>query len=240
MPSEIDRLLRSLLAPKVEVPRADPQLEHDITNRWAARHQAIARREGWFARALTPRLAAAFASLLLVIVGACVLPTRYDVPLGLSVEITVPGDELPHQAIADFVRERGEASEVEVFVRIHESRGEPASEPRTLMRIHMWDQNLAVGELEHELRDAFPDELRLATIAETPLEGEVETIWGRRIAHRAFRVALRRADLEQARAQLLAQLKAQGITGEAVSVEVRELPDGGREFKVERRLAPRD
>lgn len=239
MPSEIDHLLRSLLAPKVEVPRADPQLERDVTARWAARHQAIARPHSWLARALTPRLAAAFASLLLVIVGACVLPTRYDVPLGLSVEIASPA-ELPHQAIADFVRERGEASEVEVFVRIHETRGEPASEPRTQMRIHMWDQNLAVGELEHELRDAFPEELRLATIAETPLEGEVETIWGRRIAHRAFRVALRRADLEQARAQLLVQLNAQGITGEAVSVQVTERPDGGREFKVERRLAPRD
>jgi hypothetical protein len=234
MPSDIDRLLRRIHAPVIEVPAADPKLERDTIARWSARHGQASRR-GWFMRGASLRLAFAFAGLLLVIVGACVLPTSYEVPLGLSVEITSPA-ELPHAAIVEFVRERGDASEIEVFVRRHEGHGEPAierSEPQTQMQIHMWDQDLAVGELEHELREAFPEELRDATIVETPLEGELETIWGRRIAHRAFHVALREADIEQAREHLLIQLRAQGLTAEQVVVEVNDRPDGRREIRVE-------
>jgi hypothetical protein len=232
MPSEIDRLLRRIHAPRVEPPSADPKLERDVIARWSAHWsgpQGGSPRGWWFS---TPRLAIALAAVLLVIVGACVLPTSYDVPLGLSVEITTTA-ELPHQAIAEFVREQGEAREIEVFVRRHASASERASESQTQMLIHMWDQNLAVGELEQQLRDAFPEELRDATIVETPLAGEVETIWGRRIAHRAFHVALREADLEQARTQLLAQLHAQGLTAEQVVVEVSDRPDGRREIRVE-------
>ena len=227
MPSEIDRLLHDLHAPPVEVPAADVELERDVIARWAAQHEAATPR-GWFVS--LPKLAGALAAGVLAIVGACVLPTSYDVPLGLSVEITTRA-ELPHEAIAEFVREQGDAGEVDVFVR--RQLGDHADEPQTQMLIRMWDQNLAVGELEHELREAFPDELRDATIRETPLEGEVETIWGRRIAHRAFHVALREADLEQARAHLLVQLRAQGVTAEQVVVEVQDRPDGRREIKVQ-------
>lgn len=233
MPSEIERLLERIHAPTVEVPTADPELERELVARVAALHregqhgrEAQPSFVGWLPR-LSPRLAVAVGATLLAIVGACVLPTSYDVPLGLSVQITTDA-ELPHAEIAEYVRERGEASEVDVFVR----RSDHDGEAETQMLIRMWDQNLAVGELEHELREVFP-ELDDATIVETALEGEIETVWGRRIAHRAFHLSLRQADLEQARAQLLAQLRAQGLTAEQVVVEVRDRPDGRREIKVE-------
>jgi hypothetical protein len=231
MPSEIDRLLRRIYGPGVEVPTADPELERDVLARWFAHHGAAG--SGW---AGLQRFAVAFAAVLLAIVGACVLPTSYDVPLGLSVEITSSG-ELPHEAIVEFVHERGDAGEIEVFVHRSERRGDrPLDrqvEPQTQMLIRMWDQDLAVGELEHELREAFPEELQHATIIETPLAGELETIWGRRIAHRTFHVALRDADVEQARAHLLVQLQAQGVSAEQVVVEINDRPNGMREVKVE-------
>jgi hypothetical protein len=231
MPSEIERLLGRIHAPTVAPPVEDPELERSVVARWSARHGGAGSR-GWFMSGLTARLVVAFAAMLLMIVGACVLPTSYDVPLGLAVEI-ISTAELPHTAIAEYVHERGEASQIEVFVRRHATQeGEHASE-QTQMTIRMWDQSLAVGELEQELREAFPEQLRDATIVETPLEGEVETVWGRRIAHRAFHVALRDADLEQAREHLLVQLRAQGVTAEQVVVEVKDRPDGRREFRIE-------
>jgi hypothetical protein len=230
MPSEIDRLLRHIHAPSVEVPTADPEREREAVERWLARHGGSTPAWGW---GLLPRFALAFAALLLVIVGACVLPTSYDVPLGLSVEITT-ADELPHTAIVEFVHERGEAGEIEVFVHRRETRGSGQHvEPQTQMVIRMWDQSLAVGEIEQELREAFPEELQHATIVETPLEGEIETIWGRRIAHRTFHMALRDVDVEQARAHLLVQLEAQGLDAEEVVVEVNDRPNGMREVRVE-------
>jgi hypothetical protein len=219
-------------APRVEPPSSNPELERELLDRFSARHDAEHRRSWWFALGWN-RLAVAIAAVLLVIVGACVLPTSYDVPLGLSVEIITTAD-LPHAEIvelAQFVRERGEASEVEVIMR----RSEHAGTQETQMLIRMWDQSLAVGELEHELREAFPElgDASVSTIIETPLEGEIETVWGRRIAHRAFHVALREADIEQARANLLAQMAAKGLAAEQFVVEFNDRPDGRREIKVE-------
>src|SRR5690606_24986268 len=221
-------------APKIEVPGPDPELERELLARLVgpSQRETSSSRWGWWGwLELRARLAVAVAAVLLVIVGACVLPTSYDVPLGLSVEISTHA-ELPHAEIAEFVRERGDASEVDVFVRRSEHAG-TREQAETQMLIRMWDQDLAIGELEHQLREAFPDALRDATIVETPLEGEVETIWGRRIAHRAVHLSLREADLAQARAQLPAPLRAQGLTAEQVVVEVRDRPDGRREIKVE-------
>jgi len=85
--------------------------EDEVVARWAARYGSpVADADGrslgwlgWFNRGLGPRLAVAFAAALLVVVGACVLPTSYYISLGLAVEITTDA-ELPHAEIAEFAR----------------------------------------------------------------------------------------------------------------------------------------
>ncbi|KIG14856.1 hypothetical protein DB30_06310 [Enhygromyxa salina] len=176
------------------------------------------------------RLAVALAAMLMAIVGACVLPTSYEIPLGISVEIRVAAGELDSaQEIANYVQARSNAAEVDVLMREVVGAG---SGPQFVMMIRLWDHELALGEIELELREQFP-ELEGAEIIETPLEGEIETIWARRLANRAFSLSLREVDVEQARAQLLLELQAQGFEDDEVVVEVRDREDGQREVEVQ-------
>ncbi|PRQ02118.1 hypothetical protein ENSA5_25770 [Enhygromyxa salina] len=244
MPSDpsTKELLRELHAPRVDPPPLRPSAEQAAVSAWAARYAqpggagAGAKETrgggvGLLALLVSHRVALAFGALMVAIVGACVLPTSYDIPLGLSVEIRpADGERLPASEIARYVRERSDAAEVDVLVREQVQAG--GGEPQTLMQIRLWDQGLALGEIEPELREQFPA-LADAEIVETALEGEIDTIWARRLAHRAFRVSLREADLEEARAQLLADLHSRGFKDEEVVVKVRDLEDGGREIEVE-------
>lgn len=245
MPSKLStkRLLRELHAPRVVPPSASARAEAEAVSAWAARHgqKPGAPREGagqtggvgLLGLLVGHRVGLAFGALLMAIVGACVLPTSYDIPLGLSVEIrAAQGERLPAQEIARYVRERSDASEVDVLVREQLHEGDGGGHPQTLMQIRLWDQGLALGELEPELRERFPA-LADAEIIETALEGEIETIWARRLAHRAFRVSLREADLEQAREHLLLELHSRGFEDDEVVVKVRDHDDGHREIEVQ-------
>jgi hypothetical protein len=175
------------------------------------------------------RLAVALSVMLMAIVGACVLPTSYDIPLGTSVEIRVLAGELSSaQEIAKYVQDRSNAAEVDVLMR----EVDGGDGPQFVMMIRLWDHELALGEIGPELREQFP-ELEGAEIIETPLEGEIETIWARRLANRAFSLSLREADVEQARAQLILELQSRGFEADEIVVEVRDLEDGHREVEVQ-------
>ena len=242
MPSDpmdaIEQELALIHRPRVEVPtreRDDDPLERELLAEWAARYgesdEPAAWRSGlhaglWMLLA-THRLAVACFALLVVLAGACALPTSYEVPLGLSVEIRARAGSLPAEDIARYVQERAVASEVDVIVR--ELLLDDQLESH--MQIRLWDQNLALGEIEGELRETFPS-LAAAEIEEHALEGEVETFWGRRLAHVAFDVSLREDDVEEARIDLLARLQAQGFEASEVTVNVRERDDGHREVEV--------
>src|SRR5690606_26587710 len=139
-------------------------------------------------------IALAVAGTLLAVLGACVLPTAYDIPLGLSLEIrAASGERIPVQELSHYVEARSDATQIDIMMR---EVVLDAGSPQMQLSIRLWDQNLALGELEPELRERFPA-LANAEIIETPLEGEIETIWARRLAHRAFAVSLRDADVEQ-------------------------------------------
>lgn len=247
MPSEsstdlVERELAELHRPRVEPPAPDERLEAELLSSWAARYarphagvESPRSREGvragvwvgvWSALA-GHRLALACFALFVVLAGACVLPTSLDVPLGLAVEIRSSSGALPAQDIARYVQSRAEAGKVDVIVRELVRDGEPESH----MQIRLWDQSLALGELEHELRVEFPA-LADAEIDERALEGEVETIWGRRLAHRAFDLSLRETDVEQARLELLVRLQQQGFDEDEITVKVRDRDDGHREVEV--------
>jgi hypothetical protein len=230
----IERELRDLHAPRVEMPSPSPASEEAAVAAWARRHQRQDHRgltqPRMFGLLAAHRAAVAIAGTLLAVVGACVLPTSYDIPLGLSVEIrAASGEELPVEQLTRYVHERSDAAGVEVMMREIVLDG---ATPQMQLSIRLWDQNLALGELEPELREQFPA-LANAEILETPLEGEIETIWGRRLAHRAFAISLRDADIEQARQALLLDLQSRGHEADQIEVEVRDHDDGRLEIQVQ-------
>jgi hypothetical protein len=237
--SSIERALRELHAPRFDPPSPSPAHEDAVLAAWTRRHadQAQGQTASRLFGLLAPhRMAVALAGtlgMLFAVVGACVLPTSYDIPLGLSLEIrAASGDRLPVQELSHYVHERSDATEVDVLMRELVRDGGPA---QMQLSIRLWDQNLALGELEPELRERFPA-LANAEIIETPLEGEIETIWARRLAHRAFEISLRDADVEHARHALLIELQSRGHEDDQVVVIVRDrddLGDGHREIEVQ-------
>jgi hypothetical protein len=224
--SSIERELRELHAPRVEVPSPSPASEEAVLAAWARRHELEHRAQP----RMVHRAALAFAGMLLVVVGACVLPTSYDIPLGLSVEIrAASGERLPVEQLSRYVHERSAATQVEVQMR---ELVLDDGLPQMQVSIRLWDQNLALGELEPELREQFPA-LADAEILETALEGEIETIWARRLAHRAFAISLRDVDVEQARQALLVELQSRGHEDDQVEVMVVDHDDGRRQIEVQ-------
>jgi hypothetical protein len=246
-PSEpsIEVLLRELHAPRVE-----PPTQHDIAD--VGELEALAAWSQRYAKPPEPdrvadgsmgagllgllsmlgrhRLAVALAAMLMAVVGACVLPTSYEIPLGTSIEIHIVDGELASaQEIARYVHERSDAAEVDVLMRelVHDG-----GTPQIVMLIRLWDHELPLGEIIPELREQFP-ELENAEITETALEGEIDTIWARRLAHRAFSLSLREVDVEQARHQLVLELQSRGFEDDEIVVKVRDRADGHREIEVQ-------
>jgi hypothetical protein len=83
----------------------------------------------------------------------------------------------------------------------------------------MWGAGPADEPLSGRLTQAFPA-LAAAQIKEEPLHGKVRGTLGRRIGHEVLDLDLiDRADVETARRQVLAQLQARGVSGQA-TVEV--------------------
>jgi hypothetical protein len=224
--SSIEHHLRESHAPRVEPPSPSPASEDAAVAAWARRHggdELRAPQPRVFDLLAAHRVAVAVASTLLLVVGACVLPTSYDIPLGLNIEIhAASGERLPVEELSRYVHERSDAAEVDVLMREVVRDGGP---PQMALSIRLWDQNLALGELEPELREQFPA-LANAEIVETPLEGEIETIWARRLAHRAFAISLRDADVEHARHALLIDLQDRGYERGQFVVMVRDRDDG--------------
>jgi hypothetical protein len=228
--SSIERELRELHAPRFEPPSPSPNHEDAVVAAWSRRHGNSGDQSSAFGLLARHPIAVAVAGTLLAVLGACVLPTSYDIPLGLSLEIRAgSGERLPVQQLSHYVQERSDASQVDVMMREVVLDGGP---PQMQLSIRLWDQNLALGEIEPELREQFPA-LANAEIIETPLEGEIETIWGRRLAHHAFEISLRDADVEQARHALLVELQSRGHEDDQVVVLVRDRHDGRREIEVQ-------
>ena len=240
---ELEAALRELHEPRAELPTSTREAEEAALAAYDARYgSSEAGRSGamawlgWFELLGAYRFAVAAVVLFMTLAGACVLPTSYEVPLGLSLEIRANASiELPVKDIAQFVQMAGEAEEVDVLVRELVTEGEQ----QTIMQIRLWGQSFERGELELLLRERFPAlDAADAQIEEQALEGEIETVWARRLAHQTFELALKETDLEQARAQLLLQLHEQGIEAGEVTIEVRDREDGHREveLRIEQRL----
>ncbi|EDM79674.1 hypothetical protein PPSIR1_16470 [Plesiocystis pacifica SIR-1] len=250
MPSELDALLRELHERRpldgepLEIPQPTPELEAELLGMWSGCFEdrdpadgeggllALVQGLAWFAA--SARLALVAGVAVLAVFAACVVPTSYAVDLGLSVELTVEGEhaELPAKAMAEFLTEASGAERVDMMV--HEVRTERGGveASSTRLAVRLWGEDLPYGVLEEELRAEFPELLADVEVIERPLEGAVETVWARRLAHRTFHLALSEADVEAAREELLVRLYAQGFDEDEVVVKVRDRPDGHREIQI--------
>lgn len=211
-------------------------LEQQLLARHARRWPAEAPAPVGFARAHRWALSGAAAALALA--AACVVPVDYDRNFGATVWCESVGadafERAPIRELADALEDRTAAEKI--AVRVHAEHDGAAS-----LRIDLWgaDPVLAADEAlagVRELADAANADCRIE-----PLVGTVHGTLGGRLGHELFDLDLvDRADAEAARRQILEQLEARGLSGDA-EVEVTDLGDGRREVKVrvqaERELA---
>jgi hypothetical protein len=228
MPSKrIEAALRRMLAPGRDAPEAPAQLESELMTRFEQRADDLRARPQplWvlgFARA--HRFALASVLFLIATIGACYAPADVAVPMGVTVEFqAAEGD--PHalvNEIVGYVKDSTRASEV--GVQAWKEHDGPLQ-----IRLRVWGEDVPEG-LDEELLEAFP-QLEQADLSAMPFEGTVRTTLGRRLGHQLLDIALAEDDLETARSHLMAELVAQGISGN-VEISISE-HNGQKQMRIE-------
>jgi hypothetical protein len=222
------RLLGARPAEQAEI-EPDAALENELMAHFERVHPQTESAEGgggvggMFAFARMHRWALTGVLAGLASIGACYAPADVEVPLGVTVEF-ISHDEDPHalvQQVVGYVEDSTGATEVGVSAL--KSHDGPLQ-----IRMRVWGPGVP-ADLEEELAGVFP-QLEVAELTSHPLEGRVRTTLGRRLGHQWLDLALREDDLERARADLLAQLAAEGLEGD-VDIEIRE-HDGHQEVRV--------
>lgn len=232
MPSDLERGLSEAL--RSDGVAADPDrraaLERDLLARLPAaslRRRAI----GW---PLAVGLGAALA------VGACVLPTDYAAPLGHRLAIVVDAaraDELDPEQIVQFVTERYHPDELRMGVtREHtrETDDDGAVREHASMRIEIdaVGEALDTASMWDDLVDAFP-ELEGARLEDEELRGVVHGTLGGRMSQAWLDVVIDRGGVEEAKQQVIDQLRADGVTGDPqVDIVDHVGADGSRRREV--------
>lgn len=176
------------------------------------------------------RLALAGLAVALLGVGACTTSTTTEVEMGQKVTIALADKadvdlSTVHAQLNDFFGAQPGLEGVNLNVQVCNGQ--------TTIDAMAWGQDLDGSALEAALRDQVPA-LAGATVTVTPLTGSVhENVLahlGRECLGIELEVTGQTAD--EIRAQILQQLAARGIDGDA-QVQVEDLPDGRRQVKVE-------
>jgi hypothetical protein len=180
-----------------------------------------------FARA--HRWALSGAAATLAVAAACVVPVDYDRNFGATVWCESAGaDAFEGDAVRDLAdRLKTSTLAEQIAVRVHAEHRGPAT-----LRIDLWgaDPELAPDAALAEAR-AMAD-MANADCRIEPLVGTVHGTLGGRLGLELFDLdVVDHADAEKARAQILEQLEARGLGGDA-EVEVTDLGDGRREVKI--------
>lgn len=218
-------------APAVDAEARD-RLERELLARLPE-----ARPRAWGRRALGIGLAAALA------LGACALPADYEAPVGHRLAIIADAAILDHvdpHALAAYVTEAHDPDELRISMSVESKRertGDGSVHEHTEVRIGLD----AVGDdiepeaLFAELQQRFPA-LASATLQDQELLGTVHGTLGGRLSHAWLDLEIDRHGVEEAKARLMEQLRAQGIEGEP-RIEITDHDDGEghrrREVRVE-------
>jgi hypothetical protein len=171
---------------------------------------------------------------------ACVLPTDYATQLGHRLAIVVDvehADELDPEQIVHFVTDRYHPDELRMGVR-HERTRESDDDGHVSERASMRIEIDAVGEhldtdaMWHDLVEAFP-ELEGARLEDEELRGLVHGTLGGRMSQAWLDVVIDRGGVEQAKQQVIDQLRAQGVQGDPqVDIIDQVDEDGSRRREV--------
>lgn len=163
-----------------------------------------------------------------LLVGACALPAELELDLGVGLHLEFDAErELPVHAIAEYCKNELGANDITVEMSIskqQDASGAVAS--RGSMHLELWGPQLDPDAVVPALQAEFTQLAPLAIGVER-LEGSVRTNLGNKMLHEYFDSDrfLNEADLEVARAEVLADLRSRGLQGQ-VDVEVERTDDG--------------
>lgn len=198
-------------------------LEQDLMAIHARRHGAPRAAPG-FLRA--HRWSLSCGALALALAAACQLPVDYDRAFGLALECRADAGEQLGDAVMRGLADRLKAltGADRVAVRAMVDHAGPGT-----LRLDLWD---ADAEVDADALIAEVDDLAPGRCEVVPLVGTVHGTLGGRLGHELFDLELLdRDDAEAARQQILEQLEARGMQGEA-EVEISDAEDGRREVKI--------
>lgn len=225
--SELDRLLRRLHAPR----RRDPERERhrrDLAGELVAEHERLHIRKRWTMIKQTPwfRPLLACLSVLVIGVAACNAPTEYEVQMGQHLTLNMDGAKAligDLQEVVGFVEIQPDVEGVSISV--NETDGGV-----TTADLMVWGQTLDGEALAAAVTAEFPA-FADAQVTVEPLSGTVAGNLGDALGHALFDIEVSGETAEEIQAGILAQLAAQGFTGEAV-IDVQQ-SDGVQTINIE-------
>lgn len=200
-------------------------------------------------RARTPRPAArrwgrlAIGGLIgtAALVGACQIPTEYELGLGHRIAIEIPysaASEVGPDQLAQFIEDNYEVESIEVAARI-ELDTDPADDAvpsgTMVVNLDVMGQGLHIEDVWDDLLAEYPI-LEGSRLENEALQAHVHGTWGGRLSHRWLDVVMDEHGVEEARRQLLLDLEARGIDTESAEVTVTQSDEDGRH---ERRIEVR-
>lgn len=176
------------------------------------------------------RFAMAGLAVALLGVGACSTSTTTEVEMGQKVTIAMAAKadvdlQTLQTQLNEFFHAQPGLEGVNLNVQVRDGQ--------TTLDVMVWGQDLDGAALAAGLREQVPA-LAGATVSVTPLTGEVRENLLSHLGHEYLGVELevKGQTADEIRAQILQQLAARGIDGDA-QVQVEDLPDGRRQVKVE-------
>jgi hypothetical protein len=206
-------------------PGARARLEAELLSR----HRGLYPRKVGWKMMLNPqwrtgRLVLAALAVVVLGVGACSIPTSYEDQVGRTFLVHVPdAAKAPGDAeLLAFLKEHDLARDINVSRSVRDGG---ADITMLLLRDSVSEDEL-IGMLQAE----FPG-LENALWEVDEVVGTVETSLAGALGHAIFDIEAGSADPEEIRRQILEQLAAQGLTGDA-AVEIQE-DDGQQTVKIE-------
>lgn len=229
LPAALRRLYRTSGHVHTDMSIPPQSLEQELIASHARRWPVAAPAGGLRGFARAHRWAVSGAAAALGLAAACQVPIDYDRTFGATVWCEAgETDAFEGEGVrdlADRLKQRTLAEQV--AVRVHAEHGGPAS-----LRIDLWgaDPELAGDEALAGAREL--PAMAGADCRVEPLVGTVHGTLGGRLGHELFDIELvDGADAELARAQILEQLEARGLRGDA-QVEITDHGDGRREVEI--------
>lgn len=165
-----------------------------------------------------------------LLAGACVVPTDYELAMGMRMVVTLIGS--PHsfdpEALGRQLESEFAPAQMRIMVAASSGAPEGVQAPRELKITLDLVGDLDPDAVERSARAHFPA-LREADIEVQALDGTVHGTLGGLISERTFGLKLDRGSVEETRARILEELAAQGLEGTAtIEIQDEETLDGHR------------